>query len=254
MIEWRSIAGWEGQYEVSNTGRVRNVLTGRLFHVNANSKGYVHVSLYRRKPERPKTYKVHRLVAEAFLPNPDGLEQVNHKDLNKLNNAVANLEWVSHKDNQAHAYANGVYDAVLSEERRRKLTPEDVVALRARREAGESYRSIGADLGLNHTTVSRIARGATWPTVPGRCSIAKVPRRRLVNQAALRAEILSLLPTHCTVIARHTGRAPSYLWRLLEEMIQAGEISSHMEGFRRIYVPAASQAVGTSNAPATEGE
>ena len=99
MEEWKSIPGYEGLYEVSNLGRVRSVERCDRFNRKIVSKilkpnyvsGYLRVGMYKNKTF--KYYLIHRLVAQAFLPNPDNLPQVNHKDEDKSNNRVDNLEW-----------------------------------------------------------------------------------------------------------------------------------------------------------------
>ena len=99
MEIWRKI---EGHYtcSVSTHGRVRNDITGKILKQNDNGKGYMYV----RFIEDKKLYKyyVHRLVAQAFIPNPDNLSDVNHIDEVKQNNNLSNLEWLSHRDNIMH--------------------------------------------------------------------------------------------------------------------------------------------------------
>lgn len=98
MEEWRDIAGFD-EYQVSNTGNVKSIKYGkeRILKVfNINGYQYVHLC---RDGEKPKNMLVHRLVAQAFLPNPDNLQDVNHKDENKTNNNVNNLEWCDRKYN-----------------------------------------------------------------------------------------------------------------------------------------------------------
>ena len=99
MEIWKDIQGYEGLYQVSNLGRVRS--RNGLIHLNTNNYGYKHVTL--SKSNVQKTALVHRLVAEAFIENPFELPQINHKDGNKNNNAVINLEWTTQKDNNRHA-------------------------------------------------------------------------------------------------------------------------------------------------------
>lgn len=107
--EWRDIRGYEGHYQVSNYGRVRSFITcnahpnaPRILAQNVRQRGYV----YCHVGERHRS--VHRLVAEAFIPNPDGLPQVNHIDGNKRNNRADNLEWVSSQENTIHAVKTGL--------------------------------------------------------------------------------------------------------------------------------------------------
>ena len=96
---WCPIKGFEGLYEVSDQGRVKSIGYGddRILKPQRIKTGYLLVGL--RKNREQKWYLVHRLVAQAFIPNPDNLPQVNHKDENKDNNFVHNLEWCDRKYN-----------------------------------------------------------------------------------------------------------------------------------------------------------
>lgn len=85
---WKDIEGYEGMYEISSLGRVKSLISNGLIMKQSKDKdGYCIVCLKR------KSFRVHRLVARAFIQNPNNLEQVNHKDENKSNNAIDNLEW-----------------------------------------------------------------------------------------------------------------------------------------------------------------
>lgn len=100
---WKAIAGFEGLYEVSDLGRVKSLKYGRekIMKPRKNNWGYLQISLC--KDGHKKRKLVHRLVAEAFIPNPLGLETVNHKDETKTNNTANNLEWMSMGDNVAYS-------------------------------------------------------------------------------------------------------------------------------------------------------
>lgn len=104
---WRPVVGFWNKYEVSNLGRVRRIKnnTVNIISINNNHHGYATVHLSDKKSKR---VLVHRLVAEAFIPNPEGRPQVNHKDGNKDNNRVDNLEWVTASENVKHAYNSGL--------------------------------------------------------------------------------------------------------------------------------------------------
>lgn len=96
--QWKPVEGYEGLYEISNLGRVKSLNynhTGkeRILKPIKNIWGYLQVNLCRNG--KVKRFFVHRLVASAFLPNPEGFEQVNHIDENKTNNVVSNIEWCS---------------------------------------------------------------------------------------------------------------------------------------------------------------
>lgn len=107
----KPIKNFEGLYDIDDIGNVyslerKGVQKERILKVRLNTKGYVHVALY--KDNKIHTFRVHRLVAETFLPNPENKPEVNHKDCNKLNNSVENLEWVTAKQNYNHAVDNGL--------------------------------------------------------------------------------------------------------------------------------------------------
>lgn len=118
MEQWKPIKDYEGIYEVSSWGRVRSLdgiahrmwngidnsymRRGKVLKPVRHSAGYLQVALAKKDRRL-----VHRLVAEAFIPNPDNLPFINHKDLDKTNNHVENLEWISLADNNRHAVRNG---------------------------------------------------------------------------------------------------------------------------------------------------
>lgn len=113
MEEWKTVPGTEGMLEVSSKGRVRSLLRGKpyILKTQKDKKGYhrLRMTINREK----HSFKIHRLVASTFIDNPDNLPQVNHKDGNKDNNTVSNLEWVTNKENANHAMQSGLWDSVL---------------------------------------------------------------------------------------------------------------------------------------------
>lgn len=116
---WRKIPDYNNIYEVSNKGRVRRLdfyadwdvsnrfIKGGLCSICYNKQGYSVVG-FRNEEGKPRTHQVHRLVAYAFLPNPNNLPQINHIDGVKTNNCVENLEWCSSSHNIKHAYDTGL--------------------------------------------------------------------------------------------------------------------------------------------------
>jgi len=136
---WKDVVGYEGYYKVSNLGNVKSLdrivdNEGKYFrHLKGKPKaqkqqhnGYMTVNLYKNGINKQyKTFRVHRLVAEAFLPNPNNLPFVNHKDENKQNNNVNNLEWCTQQYNneygtarerQAKSNSKTVYQYTLEKE------------------------------------------------------------------------------------------------------------------------------------------
>lgn len=117
---WLPYKGYEGLYEVSNLGRVRSIprtiyrsdngaavhISGKLIKARLDKRGYPRLQLCRNN--KSKAFRVHRLVATAFLQNLENLPQVNHKDGVKVNNQVDNLEWVTNLKNRQHADEHGL--------------------------------------------------------------------------------------------------------------------------------------------------
>lgn len=97
MEIWKDIEGYKGLYQVSNYGDVLSLYNNITLRQRRNYKNYLFVKLYKNSVS--KQFAVHRLVAQAFIPNPNNLPQVNHKDENKQNNCVENLEWCDAKYN-----------------------------------------------------------------------------------------------------------------------------------------------------------
>lgn len=112
---WKDIDGYEGVYQVSNMGRIKSLTRkvwnytkpGRILKPCMKENGYLHVSLH-NGDKHEKHAHVHRLVAQAFIPNPENLPEVNHKNFNKEDNRVENLEWCTSRYNKAH-FRNSPY-------------------------------------------------------------------------------------------------------------------------------------------------
>jgi hypothetical protein len=139
----RDIAGYEGRYAVTSDGRIWSYPKpkafashkGRWLKPSMNSDGYPCVSMIDSEG-RKVTRRVHRFVAAAFLENPSQLPQVNHKDGNKTNNHVENLEWCSNSENMAHAYRVGLMPPTTEKQMRaRSKSVQKATAVAAARAA-----------------------------------------------------------------------------------------------------------------------
>lgn len=115
MSEYRKLKSLKFLYEVNSKGVVRNVKSKKIVKGYKEKNGYIRVRFENKCLGGIVRTTVHRLVAEAFLPNPHGLEEVNHIDSNRENNNVENLEWVSHSDNMKHAYYNGKNSSIIKQ-------------------------------------------------------------------------------------------------------------------------------------------
>lgn len=105
-MNWKDVEGFESFYEVSDTGLLRRKSTQRILKPYVNKNGYCYVTLSKNAVQ--KSYRLHKLIAVAFVPNPDNKAEVNHIDGNKENNNSINLEWSVRSENELHAYALGL--------------------------------------------------------------------------------------------------------------------------------------------------
>lgn len=149
---WKPVVGWEDKYEVSNLGQVRNKNTEKIRKLNLTPDGYQWLTLTRHDDGVRLTqwYSVHQLVAQAFLPNPLGLEEIDHIDHCRTNNVVTNLEWVTRNENQRRC----------PNLTRKHPVPvaqytEDGEFVAAYKSATEAYKITG----INYASILRCARG-----------------------------------------------------------------------------------------------
>lgn len=159
---WKDIEGFEGCFQVSNLGRVRSlerIINNRLMkgiikktQIQKNRFEYVNL----RKAPIVKLCTVHRLVAKAFIPNPNNLPEVNHKDFNRANNNANNLEWVSGEENRQH-FLSGIKPG--SYHNGAKLTEEEVLHIRKREVPVAEYAKL---YGLSLTNVYHVQQRKTW--------------------------------------------------------------------------------------------
>lgn len=152
----------EKGYFVSPSGNIYN-RHGDLMVGAVDNCGYRHTILNR------KNRNVHRVIAETFIPNPNNLPCVNHKDGNKLNNSVDNLEWCTHSENTIHAYQLGLEQKICGENHHaHKLTEDCVKTIRKiYKKRNKNFNSVAlAELyGVDRTTISDIVNYKTWKDV-----------------------------------------------------------------------------------------
>lgn len=143
MEYWRFVPGYEFLYEVSSAGNIRNFRTGTIRKPALHPTGYFLVDLWRFGSK--KTFRVHRLVAMAFLENPGGRAQVNHIDGNKTNNHLENLEWATGSENTRHAITIGHFS-------NKPLIDSNGTLYESTQEAERK-------LGIDSSNISKVCRG-----------------------------------------------------------------------------------------------
>ena len=137
-------------YEVSNLGNIRNRKTNKALKPYLTNRGYLTVGFW--MDGKKKRVSIHRLVAQAFLQNPDNLTEVNHINGCKTDNNLNNLEWISGSANIFHAYQTGLRNA--------KLTSSDKEKILQLLQQGLTHRAIGKMFNVSHSTVGSIARAS----------------------------------------------------------------------------------------------
>jgi len=179
LIEWKDSPIFPERYEISSTGLVRSKIYVKTINRNGkivqwltkpkilspavNKDGYKHVSL--RFNNVAKSKLVHRLVAEAFLGNHSESLEINHKDSNRLNNDVSNLEWITHRQNVLHSYEKGFNSNAMDKHPRAVLSVELVSNMKKDFKAGLSYRAIATKYDRLYTTVWAAINGRNWKDV-----------------------------------------------------------------------------------------
>ncbi len=168
---WKWISGFEGLYQISNYARVKSFPRGRnrkeikILKPLFTPQGYLKVTL--RNSDKEKTRRLHRLVAETFIPNPENKPEVNHKDGNKFNNCVDNLEWNTDTENKRHAIATGLIKTG-AEDHKAKLTNEQVTYIRKvykKYDKEFGSRSLAKKFEVSPSVVLRIIYGETYKNV-----------------------------------------------------------------------------------------
>ena len=148
---WKDIKDYEGLYQVSSFGRVKSFYTNRILKGSEDSWGYLQVKLYKNGIKSNK--KMHRLVAQSFIPNPENKPEVNHIDENKTNNKLSNLEWSTAKENSNHGTRT---------ERMAKTRSIPIIATNIK--TGESQEFYGAaecarQSGLDNSHIAKVLKG-----------------------------------------------------------------------------------------------
>lgn len=163
MEIWKEVECYEN-YEVSNTGKVKThnwMNRGITKEMSPSScRGYLQVNLW--KDGKQKCIRIHRLVAQAFIPNPYNLREVNHIDGNKLNNSVDNLEWCTREENLEHEHSTKLGDRAKEGLRNCAISKRKaVIAISkdGRRQEFVSVQEAARQLSIEATKISAVARG-----------------------------------------------------------------------------------------------
>lgn len=152
---WKDVKGYEGLYQVSNFGRVKKVTNGMILKSNMNSNGYIRLNLSKNNVASNK--KIHRLVAEAFIPNPENKPQANHIDEDKTNNHASNLEWMTAQENNNHGTRNERAGKSIG-----KTQSIPIIATNIKTSESKEFHSgkeCAIQLGLDPSSITKVLKG-----------------------------------------------------------------------------------------------
>lgn len=163
MEQWKDILGFEGLYEVSSMGELRNKATKKILKPVITHCGYYRFRIIKNEERFNKM--LHRLVCEAFIENPEQKRTINHKDGNKLNNNIENLEWNTHSENIHHAIKLGLFHINRDPFNRHHscLSEEQVLEIdRMIKSKEHTYKQIALMFGVHPSRIEKIKARTTW--------------------------------------------------------------------------------------------
>lgn len=163
METYRQIENYEGLYEVSDLGNVRSLRRNRLMKPYKMPNGYLHVAL--TKDRICSSLRIHRLVANEFIPNPLDLPEINHLDGNKENNQLTNLQRVNRSENMIHALENNLTSAKGETHYRARLTELEVKEIREKYSKGSKQIRLAEEYGVSDKTIHKIVKNKGWKSI-----------------------------------------------------------------------------------------
>ena len=159
----REVSGFTDRYLAFGDGRIFSIKRQLFIKPHLSPNGYLKLNVWAKGKVRSRP--VHRLIAEAFIPNPENKPEVNHKNGNKTDNSVENLEWCTHSENIQHS-VNDIKTFPLGEQRKESvLTDEKVKRIRRLKLLGFKQKSIARVFNVSIATVHKIIKGKTWKHV-----------------------------------------------------------------------------------------
>ena len=157
---WKNIDGFEGKYLVSNLGRIKSIKRN-LIKIQKITWAYKSINLW--KDAKCTCFRVHRLIAIAFIPNPKNKPQVNHKDGDKLNNNSKNLEWMTSSENTKHSFDNNLQQKGNGElNSMSKITESEVLQIRKLYNEGQKLVPISKQFDISFQAISKIVNKQRW--------------------------------------------------------------------------------------------
>jgi hypothetical protein len=168
--QWKPVNGYEGWYEVNQNGVIKRVRSGtgtqcKILKFYVDTKGYKSHTLTKSGIQR--NHLTHRIVAKAFMQNPENKPCINHIDSNRLNSKVSNLEWCTYKENTQHCIVSGRFNSQAHSLKGEK-NPKSIITteqVREIRKSKLSLKELSVIYGLQWKYVSKVKNGGTWKHV-----------------------------------------------------------------------------------------
>ena len=175
MEIWKDIPGYEGLYQASTLGNIRSLdkivpkwnkpykrkVKGKILKKNLINGGYLAISLHKNKEQ--KSYKISRLIAKTFIPNPNNKPEVNHINSIRTDDRVSNLEWCTRSENMLHSYKYGNNTQVGSNNASSKLTDEKVIKMRSMYKTKKyKQKELAKIFNVSKITAHNVLRHKTW--------------------------------------------------------------------------------------------
>lgn len=162
---WKPIINFEGLYEISNFGRVKSLgnnkyKVDKIIKHCISKNGYAYCTLWINCKQ--KKYKIHRLIAIHFIPNPENKPFINHIDSNRMNNSIENLEWCTQKENIHHAINNGRMDFNGEKNPSAKLNKSDVYNIKKLHNNLVSIKDLSTKYSVSDVSIRNIINDKTW--------------------------------------------------------------------------------------------
>lgn len=155
---WKQIRNYN--YEINQEGLIRNIKTGKFRKGFKRKDGYVGVQLYLGKVVN---FQLHRLIAEVFIPNPEGKQYINHKNSNRSDNSLDNLEWVTFEENVKHGYESGYASNKGSKNGFSVLKEKDVLEIRRKRKEEKlTYQQLANIYNVSYGCIAGIIQRTNW--------------------------------------------------------------------------------------------
>lgn len=229
MDKYYKIKGYEDYY-ITKSGKIFSTLTNKELKFDKSSHGYCRVKLMDRRLGKFIALQVHRIVATQFIPNPNNLPEVNHKDGNKSNNSIYNLEWCTSEYNHRHAKETGLYK-IEEDNPRAKLTKQQVLQIHRDWETCKSKTALAKKYHVSDALIGEIIRGVRWSSTYkeyyGKPSEYKKPKRKRLGLCMIKniLEYYYIDKKNTVEIEKITGVTNGYISKIVRGIVYSREVN-----------------------------